>query len=155
MYVEEQAANAKAAFKQTLGEIGQGVGKGVSIRQWTAAHPWVMMSSAAVAGFAAGCAAIPAKDETFRQKLDELKAALRKEKSDNHDGDGHGEDGHPRRKSFLASIVGDVLRAAIPAVGSVVSAAMQRPPTPEESMDSRGDPTGNSVGNSAGNAMGS
>ena len=37
-YLHEQAANAKAAFKQTLGEIFTGLGAGVSPAKWTEEH---------------------------------------------------------------------------------------------------------------------
>jgi hypothetical protein len=145
IYIEEQAANAKAAFKQTLGEITHGLRHGTSVREWTATHPWMMLSSAAVAGFVAGCAAIPGKDETLRQKLDELKSSLLKEKSDNHDGNGRETDGHAPKKGILASIMGDVLKAAIPAIGTIISSAIQQPPPPGQA-DSTGNPAENQMG---------
>ena len=58
-YLHEQAANAKAAFKQTLGEIFTGLGVGVSPAKWTEEHPWAMLAGATVVGFTTACVAVP------------------------------------------------------------------------------------------------
>src|SRR6185295_5032959 len=67
--LHEEAANAKAAFKQTLGEIFGGLGNGVSPAKWTEEHPWVMLTGATVAGFTAACIAVPSKQQSAINRL--------------------------------------------------------------------------------------
>src|SRR6476469_8656052 len=75
-YLKEQAANAKAAFKQTLGEVFTGLGTGISPAKWTEEHPWVMLASATAAGFTAACVAIPSKEAAALKRLKKLEEAL-------------------------------------------------------------------------------
>src|SRR3954469_1226524 len=71
-YLKEQAANAKAAFKQTIGEVATGLGAGINPAKWTEKHPWMMVASAAVVGFTGACIAVPSKEQSALNRLKKL-----------------------------------------------------------------------------------
>jgi len=117
-YLNQQATSAKQAFKQTLGEIGSGIGRGVSPAAWTGEHPWVMLSSAVVAGFVAAAVAVPSKEQAAMRKLAELERALHPQPpSDNrHESNGHGKQG----KGLLGFIITQAMQGAVAVIAGVL-----------------------------------
>jgi hypothetical protein len=59
-FLEQQADDARHAMAQTAKLIGKNIGHTVDPRAWTAAHPWIVLTGVAVAGFA-GVSLIPKK----------------------------------------------------------------------------------------------
>ena len=53
------------------------------LTEWMGAYPWVSLGVGAAAGFLAGSALTPARDETFKERLDSLmKEVTRKEENE-------------------------------------------------------------------------
>jgi len=117
-YLKEQAANAKAALKQTLGEIAGGFGTGVSPAKWTEEHPWAMLAGATVAGFTAACVAVPSKQQSALNRLRDLEAALRPPPEKHHESNGK----KSEKKGIVAIIVAELIRAATGIVTSMLKA---------------------------------
>jgi len=126
-YLQEQAANAKAALKQTLTDFGQHLAGGVDLRNWAAKYPWWTVGGAAVAGFVAATVAVPSKEQQALKKLAAYERALRPPEPAKHVGDGNGHDGDgakTEKKGLFASIAGDVIKSLGPALISAVTAGM-------------------------------
>jgi hypothetical protein len=130
-YLHEQAANAKTAFTQTLGEIAGGLGTGISPAKWTEEHPWMMIASAAVAGFAAAYVAVPSEEQSTKKRLRNLEAALQQPPEEKH----HAENGtKTEKRGLLAILIAELIRAASGIIGSLLKASMASPaPHPEPS----------------------
>jgi len=123
-YLKEQAANAKAAFKQTLGEIGKGLGAGVSPAKWTEEHPWMMVASAAVVGFTTACVTVPSKEQAALKRLKHLEEALREPPPERHY-EANGK--KPEKKGLLGLLLAEVIRASSGIVGQMLKASAQSP----------------------------
>jgi hypothetical protein len=139
VYLKEQAANAKAAFTQTLSEIATGLGRGASVKAWTAEHPWVMVSSAAIAGFTVACATVPSKQESALRKLAQLEAALNPSKSETSDNHKETNGKEATQGHFLASMTAAILKGVAPALASALTAVFSshspEVPTPPDTAD--------------------
>jgi hypothetical protein len=124
MFLKEQAANAKAALKQALGDFGKGLGHGVDPRAWTQQYPWMSLGAAAIAGFVAASAVIPSKEDQALKRLARIEKALHPEqhepKHDRVESDGK----KVQKKGFLAAITGDLIKAVGPALASALTAGM-------------------------------
>lgn len=118
-FLKEQEANAKAALKQTLGEIVSGLGTGVSPAKWTEEHPWMMLTAATVAGFTAACVAVPSKEQSAIKRLAKLEAALRPPPERHHETNGK----KPEKKGLVPIVVAELIRAA-----TGIAVSMMKPP---------------------------
>jgi hypothetical protein len=123
-YLHEQAANAKAALKQTLGEVFGGLGSGVSPAKWTEEHPWCMLAGATVAGFTAACLAVPSKEAAALKRLKKLEEALREPPPERH----HESNGKKaEKKGLVAVIAAELIRASGGILATVLKAATTSP----------------------------
>ena len=138
MFLREQAANAKAALKQAIGEFGRGLGHGVDPRAWTQQYPWMTLGAAAVAGFVAASAVIPSKEQQALKHLERIEKALHPEqhepKHERVESDGK----KVEKKGFLAAIAGDLIKAVGPALASALTAGMTAQATTEAAVDGNG-----------------
>jgi len=128
VFLQEQAANAKAAFKQTLNEVTHGLANGVDPRAWTAEHPWVAVATAAAAGFAAASFLIPSKEEQALKRLAAFERALglrqdgKSYRTTPENGADTSPTGKPEKKGFLPSIASELIRSMGPALASALTA---------------------------------
>src|SRR5438067_312676 len=70
-YLARQQEQAKAAISGVLSDMKQALAQGVSLREWTREHPWILMGTAAAAGVAAGMLLTPSKEESFKEFFEE------------------------------------------------------------------------------------
>ena len=132
-YLAEQAANAKAAFKQTLEEIKSGLGAGISPAEWTKEHPWMMLASAMVVGFTATTMAVPSKQQAALNRLKKIEAALKEPPPEKiHESNGH----KPEKRGLTTVVVAELIRAATGIVSTLLKAAAVPPPPPPSPADS-------------------
>lgn len=133
MFLKEQAANAKAAIKQALGDFGKGLGHGVDPRAWTQEYPWISLGAAAVAGFVAASALVPSKEQQALKRLARIEKALHPEQHpathERVESDGK----KVEKKGFLAAITGDLIKAVGPALASALTAGMTAQATTDPS----------------------
>lgn len=95
-------------------------------------HPWITLTSAAVAGFAAAATVVPSKEQQARHKLHAMERAMHRAKAAEASSNGNGHDGNEKR-GFIAMILHELFQAIKPAVISLISTHFA-PPTaaPEE-----------------------
>ena len=123
-YLKEQAANAKTALKQTLGEIATGLGTGVNPARWTEEHPWIMLASATVVGFTTACVAVPSKEQAALKRLKKLEESLRPPPPENfHESNGK----KPEKKGLMAIVTAELIRAATGIIGTLLKASAASP----------------------------
>src|SRR5581483_3360349 len=134
-FLHEQAANAKAAFKQTLGEIFSGLGTGVSPAKWTEEHPIAMLAGAAVTGFTAACVAVPSKESAALKRLKKLEEMLREPPPERHH-EGNGK--KSEKKSLTAVLIAELIRAGSGILAAFLKASTQPPTTPTAAVDESG-----------------
>src|SRR5438094_2527411 len=79
-YLTRQQEHAKAAISGVLSDMKEALAQGVSLREWTREHPWILMGTAAAAGVAAGMLLTPSKEESlkdfFEEKWEQIKDKL-------------------------------------------------------------------------------
>jgi hypothetical protein len=122
-YLKQQAAHAKSALTKTLGEIGSGLGKGVSPAAWAKEHPWMTVSSAVVAGFVAATIAVPSKKQAALRRLAAIERALNEPSDKHHESNGHGKSSG----GLLGVIISQLIRGA----ASIVTGMLVQKPNPE------------------------
>jgi len=130
-FLQEQAANAKAAITQTLSEAKDALVEGVSIREWTARYPWIALGGAAVAGFVAATQLVPTKEQQALKKLAEYERALhperferqKREKEDETELDEHGKV-KKKKPGMMQTIVSELIRSIGPALASSLTAGV-------------------------------
>src|SRR3954470_12900725 len=123
-YLKEQAANAKAAFKQTIGEITKDLGTSFSPAKWTEQHPWMMVASAAVVGFTSACVAVPSKEQAALKRLKNLEDALREPPPERHY-EANGK--KTEKKGLMGLLLAEAIRASSGIVGQMLKASAQGP----------------------------
>lgn len=60
------------AFADMKKAIADGFSSNAHLTEWMGAYPWVSLGVGAAAGFLAGSALTPARDETFKERLNSL-----------------------------------------------------------------------------------
>lgn len=73
--LQQEAAKARAAIGEAFADLGQSLKATVDPHQLTRDHPWVAISTAVVAGFAAAVTLIPSKEQQALRALAELERA--------------------------------------------------------------------------------
>ena len=148
-FLQEQAANAKAAIAQTLADAKDALAEGVSIREWTARYPWIAVGGAAVAGFVAATTLVPTKEQQALKKLAAYERALhperfekRKAEKDETEVDEHGKV-KKKKPGMMQTIVSELIRSVGPALASSLTAGMatQAQQQQPESSDGNGTTT--------------
>jgi hypothetical protein len=121
-YLAQQAENAKLAMAKAWEQLKAKLGQGAAPQAWAKEYPWITVGAAAVAGFVAASAIIPSKEEQALKKLAAIERALnpapapRKEHENGN--------GKPEAKSWLSTMLHEVLNVARPAIISMITANM-------------------------------
>src|SRR5437870_1502762 len=75
-FLADQQVKAKAAMDTAFADMKKAIVGGFSsnahLSEWMGAYPWVSLGLGAAAGFLAGSALTPARDETFKERLESL-----------------------------------------------------------------------------------
>ena len=71
-FLQQTAAELKAAISQTVGQLKQDALTAADIRLWSKEHPWAVVGAAAAAGFVAATLVTPSKDRALKEKFAEL-----------------------------------------------------------------------------------
>src|SRR5881394_447933 len=75
-FLADQQTKAKAAMDRAFADMKQAIVSGFSsnaqLTEWMGAYPWVSLGVGAAVGFLAGSALTPARDETFKERLNSL-----------------------------------------------------------------------------------
>src|SRR5262249_17337278 len=74
-YIEQRAAEAQQALSRTAKLLGENLKRSVNPTAWTEEHPWVMVGSAAAAGFLATFL-IPNKEQREEKRILRKLAAI-------------------------------------------------------------------------------
>jgi hypothetical protein len=74
-FLEQEAAKARAAINEALSDLGRNLKATVDPHMLTRDHPWIAISTAAVAGFAAALTLVPSKEQQALRALVELERA--------------------------------------------------------------------------------
>ncbi len=125
-FLRRESEQAKSAASAALADAMRDVGRGVDLRAWTAAHPWVALGAAAVGGFVAATQLVPSRDQQMLRKLEQIRDAVlgesREEKSKPADSTDH----HDKKKGKgLFGIIGtELVKFLGPALSSALSAAI-------------------------------
>jgi len=71
------------AFADMKKAFASGFSSNANLTEWMGSYPWVSLGIGAAAGFLAGSALTPARDESFKERLDSLmKEVSRKEEKE-------------------------------------------------------------------------
>jgi hypothetical protein len=134
--------------------IGAELSRGSSVGAWSGEHPWVALSAATVAGFAAAATVIPSKEQRTLRHLAKLEKALHPEPDPEYvshktNGNGHDRALHngeaPKAKEgFLAGVARDLIRAGLPALSTLLAAGLNRDAAPTAAADVTDDNLGTS-----------
>jgi len=86
-FLADQQARARAAMDTAFADMKRAVASAFSdnahLSEWMGAYPWVSLGVGAAVGFLAGSALTPARDESFKERLDSLiKEVSRKQEKD-------------------------------------------------------------------------
>jgi ElaB/YqjD/DUF883 family membrane-anchored ribosome-binding protein len=71
-FLQQTAAEVKAAISKTIGDLKQDALTAADIRLWSKEHPWAVVGAAAAAGFVAATLVTPAKNQDLKDKFTEL-----------------------------------------------------------------------------------
>ena len=74
-FLQQEAARARAAIGEALSDLGRSLKATGDPHVLTRDHPWIAVSTAAVAGFAAALTLIPSKEQQALRTLAELEKA--------------------------------------------------------------------------------
>jgi hypothetical protein len=148
-FLQEQAANAKAAIAQALSDAKNALAEGVSIREWTARYPWIALGGAAVAGFVAASTLIPTKEQQALKKLAEYERALhperferqKREKDQETELDEHGKIKN-KKPGMMQTIISELIRSVGPALASSLTAGLATQAQQPETSNGHEAPTG-------------
>ena len=140
-YLEQQQAAAKSAIANAFADVRTELFKTADPKLWVKSHPWMMVASAAVAGFAAAAVAIPSKEQQALKKLESIERALYGARANGHARQASPEphdDGKPKKEGgFVTTLLHELIGAIKPAVISMITAGMAQSgqPSPEEVAD--------------------
>ncbi|CAN5439083.1 hypothetical protein BH09PLA1_BH09PLA1_19420 [soil metagenome] len=128
-YLQREARQAKQAMSHAVSAATRDLAHSIDPRTWTAAHPWIAMSTAAVGGFVAASKVVPSRDEEWRDKLQQIREAVigepRRDRSEDSRADSADEKpGKSKTRSILGIIGTEFLRYAGPAITTALSAAL-------------------------------
>ncbi|HZL33870.1 MAG TPA: hypothetical protein VFC78_01090 [Tepidisphaeraceae bacterium] len=140
-YLEQQQAAAKSAISNAFSDVRAELLKTADPRVWVKSHPWMMVASAAVAGFTAAAVAVPSKEQQALKKLESIERALYGARSNGHSRHGPAEaenDGKSKKEGgFLNTLLHELVGAVKPAIISLLTAGMTQAgqPSAEEVAD--------------------
>ncbi|HEY8668639.1 MAG TPA: hypothetical protein VIL86_18475 [Tepidisphaeraceae bacterium] len=134
-FLQQQAEQAKAAMAAMWSKVKGELGNGVDPRQWTKEYPWISVAAAAVAGFVAGSAIVPSKEDQALKKLAKIERALAPEHQHQVTVDGNGKDVKIEKRSFLGTMMKEVLALLKPALMSAITAGITARKTAEQTHE--------------------
>lgn len=125
-FLARQAADAKAAISRVLTDFKTHLARSADVRVWTKDHPWMMVGSAAAAGFFAAISLVPSKEEQALKELAKINRAIapRIATLENADGQENAQAVADKRRSFLSGLGKEVLSAVKPILMSAITAGV-------------------------------
>lgn len=138
-FLAKEATDARKAISAVTHEIFGGVGSAVDPRPIFGKHPWLALSSVAVAGFVGGAMLTPSKQDAAIKKLETLSKALRAslgEKVSDVQSHTDGSDKNAKHDNGSSGgIIGMIFNHVVkPAVTATIAAKM-KPSTPEHATN--------------------
>jgi hypothetical protein len=127
-FLQREAARARAAIGEAIGELQRNLKATADPKILTRDHPWIAISTAAVAGFAAALTLIPSKEQQALRALAELERARHAppppadRKSDNGAVNGAAKD--EARAGFLGIIIAELLKTIRPLLTALLTAGI-------------------------------
>jgi hypothetical protein len=117
-----------------LSDVKQALAQGVSLREWTREHPWILMGTAAAAGVAAGILLTPSKEESFKEFFEEKWEQIKDKLTPTvpEETTRTGQAAQTEKPSALVSILMETIKALGPALGGIISGALAGQAVKEE-----------------------
>jgi hypothetical protein len=141
-YLQQRAAEAQQALSRAAQLLGDNLKQGINPAAWTEQHPWIMVGSAAVAGFAVTML-IPSKEQRQEKRVLKRLAAIERAVAPRPvvSADGHDEN-NPAKHGVFKGLLNEALKAVRPAIMSAITAGIsakavsdndepQPPPAPD------------------------
>jgi hypothetical protein len=116
--LKREAERARAAMARALGDISTHLKSAADPHVLTREHPWVAVTTAVVAGFAASIALIPTREEAAIRKL----AALERARHGNGEKPRDASDKH--QPTFGQTIVAELMKTVRPLLTTLLSATL-------------------------------
>src|SRR3989442_626772 len=127
-FLTKEAQQTRAAIRGTLLEIKEQIGQSADVRNWITEYPWISAASAATLGFLVAARVTPAADQSFGEKLSELREALDEKRRAGRrmarkmtaraarNGARRNTDAGEGKKSFLSSVISPLANGAFKAI---------------------------------------
>ena len=127
-YLERQAAAARESISSAFAGLKADLAQGVDPRTWVKSHPWMILASAAVAGFGAAAATIPSKEQHALRKLKALERVLHPEKPAGESHNGHSTEHKPESPGILTLLLMELMSVLKPVLLALLNARINPPP---------------------------
>jgi hypothetical protein len=140
-FLDHEAERAKAAMLEALHRAKQSLGESVDPRQITKKHPFLTVTSAVVAGFAAAVVTIPSKEEQELRRLEKIRRAMNPEptpKPAETNGTSKESAKGPANGPWWLSIMHEVIQLARPLLTAAITAQMTKKTPPVDDAVDRG-----------------
>jgi hypothetical protein len=126
-YLQEQAANAKAAIKNAVSDLGQQIGAGIDPKEWTREHPWTTMGAAAAAGFLCAAVFVPSREQSALKRLAAIERALSDEPTNGESTTTSTDSSGGKKvvkKGMFSNVLGELVKSMGPALASSLTAGI-------------------------------
>jgi len=150
-FITRQQEEARAAIDNVVTGMKRALAESADIRQWTRSYPWVTTAGAVVAGFFAGMALTPPKEESakefFEKKWESMKDRFAPA-AESETAQAAADKGTAKGKS--ASAMGVILREVLKAVGPTLGGLITGAVAGQQAQDTAEHAAGNGHGAAAG-----
>jgi len=125
-FLEQEAAKARAAINEALSDLGRNLKATVDPHMLTRDHPWIAISTAAVAGFAAALTLVPSKEQQALRALVELERARHGPPPSPASTTAPASDNSPKAAGAVGTIAAEAWKMLRPLATTLLSAGIAR-----------------------------
>jgi hypothetical protein len=125
-FLQQEAARARAAISRALSDLGQNLKATADPHVLTRDHPWLAISTAAVAGFAAALTLIPSKEQQALRALAELERARHATPPQAAAASDKPATSAAAKPGIFANITTEVLKTVRPLLTTLITAGISR-----------------------------
>jgi hypothetical protein len=134
-YIQQRAEEAQKALSRTAKLLGENLTRSINPAAWTEQHPWIMVGSAAAAGFLATFL-IPSKEQREEKRIIRRLAAIERAVAPRPvvSGQKHDED-NPAKNGIFKGFLNEALKAVRPAIMSAITAGISAKAVTDDEKD--------------------